>query len=103
MIGHFPEGEVVTDALIRCRRRGVPFDDAWTLALHQARRGRQDSNPRWQETEMGLRFARPAFERAYLGHERTRQDVVASALLHACEAMLDDSEAAAPTALMEAA
>jgi hypothetical protein len=103
VIGHFPDGDIVTDVLIRCRRRGIGFDQAWTLALHKARRGRLATNPRWQESELALIFARPAFERAYEGQERTRQDVVATALLHAMEAMLDYSEAAQSTALMEAA
>jgi hypothetical protein len=105
VIGRFPEGELVTRTLLRCRQMGLGFPDAWTLALHRAQRGRTPSNPHWVDAEMGLRFARSAFERAYEGRPVTRQDAVARALLHAMEAMYDDSEFAEPQfiALPEAA
>lgn len=103
MIGHFPEGDVVTATLLRCRAMGLGFADAWRLALHAAQRGRSATNPRWVDAEMGLRFARSAFERAYTGQPVTRQDLVARALLHAMEALYDHSAVAEPTGMLEAA
>lgn len=103
MIGHFPEGRLMVEHLRSARLDGLGFETAWTAAMMHVQRGRLETNPRWAEVATGLRFARAAFERAYHGHERTRQDVIASALMDACEAMLDDSEALHPTALLEVA
>lgn len=103
MIGHFPEGAVVTDVLTRCRARGIGFDDAWALALHRARRGRQETNPHWLDAELGLRYACAAFRRAYEGEPPTREDQVARGLLDAMVAMYDDSADAETAAVMEQA
>ena len=102
-LGHFPEGDLVTNTLLRCRQMGLSFEQAWDLSLHRAQGGRRRDNPRWADCKVGLLFARSAFERAYLGLPVTRQDQIARALLHAMEHMLDDSENAVSTELLEAA
>ena len=104
-LGHFPEGEAMTDALTQAKLAGLRFSQGWKLGLGRARRGRSESNPHWLDAKTGLLFAREAFRRAYEGEEQTRQDVLARALLHAMEAMYDDSELAEATyvELMEAA
>lgn len=109
MIGHFPEGERVRELLAECKRRGLPFPEAWELAMHGAhlRRNGLPLSGRREDTAEALDFARAAFERAYTGKAQTRQDVLARALLHAMERLydrddreLDDSEL---RGLMEAA
>lgn len=103
MIGHFPEGEVVTAVLSDCRRRGIAFDLAWTLALSKARRGRQATNPHWLDVELGLLYAAAAFRRAYERLPATREDQVAKGLLDAMVTMYDHSADADTTRLMEQA
>lgn len=103
MIGHFPEGEAVRDTLCRCKRMGLPFEDAWRLALHTAQGHRCDTNPRWVDAQIGLLHASQAFRRAYEGEPPTRQDQVAKGLLDAMVNLYDDSEDAETVRLMEQA
>ena len=92
MIERFAEAETVTASLAESRRQGIPFGRAWRQAIETARRGRLADNPRWADAKAGLAFARKAYERAYTGQERTRQDVVAGALADAMELLYDWSE-----------
>lgn len=103
MIGHFPEGEVVRETLTRCRWMGLPFEDAWRLALHQAQARRSDTNPRWVDALVGLMHACAAFRRAYEGEPPTREDQVAKGLLDAMLHLYDDSVDADLVAVMEQA
>ena len=105
MIGHFPEGEAVRSQLARCRAIGLPFEDAWRLALHTAQGRRSDTNPRWVDAQIGLLHACAAFRRAYEGEPPTRQDQIAKGLLDAMAHLYDDSTDARATLveLMEAA
>lgn len=94
MIGHFPEGAQVRASLAASKLLGVPFPQAWEDALHGAhlRRNGVPLSFRREDVAEALTFARAAFERAYNGEPRNRQDRVAQALLHAMEKMLDDSD-----------
>lgn len=91
VVGHFAEGQRVREALVVSRSLGVPFRQAWEAALHDAhlRRNGFPLSERRQEVAEALEFARPAFERAYAGAPRTRQDHLAQALLHAMEGMYE--------------
>lgn len=108
-LGHFPEGERVRESLAASKREGIPFATAWEVAMRTAhlRRNGHPLSDRRKETADALRFARPAFERAYTGQPRTRQDMLAQALIHAMERLYDRDEREIPEAelreLMEAA
>lgn len=110
MIGHFPEGRRMTELLAAARLYEPDFDAAWRQALAAIRPKRMQERGRlrehWEETRTALRFARPAYRRAYYGEPPERQDMIAQALAHAMEAMYDDSEDAERrdlVGLMEAA
>lgn len=99
------EAAKMIEALRAGRDQGLSFELAWAAGIRDARRGRTLAHNGWREAYLALGFAREAYRRAYEGEPPTRQDLIAAALQHALEHMLDDSDYAEPTLvqLMEAA
>lgn len=95
----------MTQALASLRADGLDFAAAWPRAMGEVRRLRRggNHNERWALERDALSFARPAFQRAYDGEPPTRIDLIAAALAHAMDSLLDDSDYAEATPVEVAA